>query len=65
MQKMKEWLKVAPTESNIKKNMSHFVKVYYKILKTFEKYPYKKHIRTFNLLPTSNGYVMRGFADSA
>ena len=65
MQKMKEWLKVPPTESNIQNNMSHFIKVYYKILKTFEKYPSMKRIRTFNLLPTSNGYVMRGFADSA
>ena len=58
LEKMKEWLTMAPTEKNIKDNKSHFIKIYYKILQTFEKYPNRKWIRKFNLLPTSGGYVM-------
>ena len=55
---MRQWLKYPPTEVNIKTHSSHFVKVYHKILKTFEKYPYSKHIRTFNLLPTKNSFSL-------
>lgn len=53
-----EWLKYPPTEYNIKAYSSHFVKIYYKILMTFEKYPNVKHIRTFNLLPTKNSFTL-------
>ena len=55
---MRQWLKYPPTELNIKMHSSHFVKIYHKILKTFEKYPYSKHIRTFNLLPTKNSFTL-------
>ena len=55
---MRQWLKYPPTEANIKKNSSHFVSIYYKILQTFEKYPYIKGIRTFNLLPTKNSFSL-------
>ena len=55
---MRQWLKYPPTETNIKKHSSHFIKVYYKILQTFEKYPYKKGVRTFNLLPTKNSFTL-------
>jgi len=55
---MRKWLKYPPTEVNIKMHSSHFVKIYHKILKTFEKYPYSKHIRTFNLLPTKNSFTL-------
>jgi len=55
---MRQLCKYPPTENNIKKYPSHFVKVYYKILKTFEKYPYKKGVRTFNLLPTKNSFSL-------
>jgi transposase len=55
---MRQWLKYPPTEVNIKMHSSHFVKIYHKILKTFEKYPYSKHIRTFNLLPTKNSFTL-------
>ena len=55
---MRDWLKMSPTETNIKKNCSHFIKIYYKILKEFEKYPNKKWIRRFSLLPTKNDFLM-------
>ena len=58
IQSMRQWLKYPPTEVNIKMHSSHFVKIYHKILKTFEKYPYSKHIRTFNLLPTKNSFTL-------
>jgi len=55
---MRQLLKYPPTETNIKKHSSHFIKIYYKILQTFEKYPYKKGVRTFNLLPTKNSFTL-------
>ena len=55
---MRQWLKYPPTENNIKKHSSHFVSIYYKILQTFEKYPYMKSVRTFNLLPTKNSFSL-------
>lgn len=55
---MRQWLKYPPTETNIKNNASHFIYVYYKILQTFEKYPYMKGVRTFNLLPTKNSFTL-------
>ena len=58
IQSIRQWLKYTPTETNIKKHSSHFVKIYYTILKTFEKYPNKKYIRTFNLLPTKNSFSL-------
>jgi transposase len=56
--KMRQWLKYIPTEENIKKHSNHFVSVYYKILQEFEKYPYMKKVRTFNLLPTKNSFTL-------
>ena len=56
--KMRQWLKYTPTEENIKKHSNHFVSVYYKILQEFEKYPYMKGVRTFNLLPTKNSFTL-------
>jgi len=56
--KMRQWLKYIPTEENIKKHSNHFVSVYYKILQEFEKYPYMKGVRTFNLLPTKNSFTL-------
>ena len=58
IQSIRQWLKYPPTEENIKKHSSHFVKIYYKILQTFEKYPYTKGIRLFNLLPTKNSFTL-------
>ena len=55
---MRQMLVYPPTEMNIKNNLSHFIKIYYKILTTFEKYPNVKHIRTFNLLPTKNSFTL-------
>ena len=56
--KMRQWLKYIPTEENIKKHSNHFISVYYKILQEFEKYPYMKGVRTFNLLPTKNSFTL-------
>ena len=58
IQYMRKWLKYIPTETNIKKYSSHFIKVYYKILQTFEKFPNTKRVRTFNLLPNKGGFTM-------
>lgn len=55
---MRELCKYPPTENNIKNFPSHFIKVYYKILHTFEKYPNEKGVRTFNLLPTKNTFSL-------
>ena len=54
---MRDLCKYTPTETNIKKHTSHFLTVYYKILKEFEKYPNTKGVRTFNLLPTKDGFT--------
>ena len=54
---MREWLKYTPTEANIVKYSNHFVKIYYSILKEFEKYPYTKGVRTFTLLPHKHGFT--------
>jgi hypothetical protein len=48
---MREMLVYPPTEMNIKNNLSHFIKIYYKILTTFEKYP---NVR-FDTLPKIKG----------
>jgi hypothetical protein len=58
IQSMRQWLRFPPTETNIKNNLSHFITIYYKMLTTFEKYPYVKYIRTFNLLPTKNSFTL-------
>lgn len=49
---------IIPTETNILKNTSHFIKVYYKLLSEFEKYSNQKGIRTFTLLPVKSGFTM-------
>ena len=54
---MREWLKYTPTEANIVKHSNHFVKIYYSILKEFEKYPETKGVRTFTLLPHKHGFT--------
>ena len=54
---MRKWLKYIPTEANIVKHSNHFVKIYYSILKEFEKYPDTKGIRTFTLLPHKHGFT--------
>jgi len=54
---MREWLKYTPTEANIVKHSNHFVKIYYSILKEFEKYPNTKGVRTFTLLPHKHGFT--------
>jgi hypothetical protein len=54
---MREWLKYIPTEANIVKHSNHFVKIYYSILKEFEKYPDTKGVRTFTLLPHKHGFT--------
>jgi len=54
---MRKWLKYIPTETNIVKHSNHFVKIYYSILKEFEKYPYTKGVRTFTLLPHKHGFT--------
>lgn len=54
---MRQWLKYPPTEYNILNHMPHFIGVYYKILKEFEKYPDTKGIRTFSLLPHKHGFT--------
>ena len=54
---MREWLKYTPTEANIVKHSNHFVKIYYSILKEFEKYPETKGVRTFTLLPHKQGFT--------
>ena len=54
---MRKWLKYIPTEVNIVKHSNHFVKIYYSILKEFEKYPETKGVRTFTLLPHKHGFT--------
>lgn len=54
---MRKWLKYTPTEANIVKHSNHFVKIYYSILKEFEKYPDTKGVRTFTLLPHKHGFT--------
>jgi hypothetical protein len=39
------------------KHSNHFVKIYYSILKEFEKYPDTKGVRTFTLLPHKHGFT--------
>ena len=56
IQYMRQWLKYTPTESNIKANMNHFIKIYYTIQKEFEKHPNTKGVRLFNLLPNKNSF---------
>lgn len=55
---MRQWLKYTPTEANIVKHSNHFVKIYYSILKEFEKYPDTKGIRSFTLLPHKHGFTL-------
>lgn len=55
---IRKFLKYVPTESNICKYASHFIKVYYKILIEFEKYENKKGIRVFNLLPNKSSFTI-------
>ena len=54
---MRKWLKYIPTEANIVKHSNHFVKIYYSILKEFEKYSETKGVRTFTLLPHKHGFT--------
>jgi hypothetical protein len=55
---MKQWLKYTPSESNIVKHSSHFIKVYNKILKEFEKHKNTKGVRVFSLLPNKHSFTM-------
>ena len=57
IQRMREWLVYRPTETNIAKHASHFIKIYYTILKEYEKYPETKGIRRFSLLPHKHGFT--------
>ena len=54
---MSKQILVGVTEANIVKHSNHFVKIYYSILKEFEKYPDTKGIRTFTLLPHKHGFT--------
>jgi hypothetical protein len=58
IQHMRNWLKYTPTESNIIKHSSHFISIYHNIQREFEKYPNKKGIRSFSLLPNKNSFTM-------
>jgi len=55
---MKKWLKYNPTETNIIKYSSHFIKIYHKILFEFEKHKNKKGVRVFSLLPNKHSFTM-------
>ena len=55
---IRKWLKYPPTEVNIVNHSSHFIRVYYTILKEFEKYSNTKGIRTFNLLPNKRSFIL-------
>lgn len=55
---MRQLCKYPPTEQNIKSHPEHFLKVYCKILQTFEKYPYMKKVRTFHLFPVKNSFSL-------
>jgi transposase len=55
---MRQLVKYPPTEVNIIKYSSHFIRVYYKILQTFEKYENTKGVRNFNLLPNKHSFTM-------
>jgi hypothetical protein len=55
---MRQLVKYSPTETNIIKHLSHFIKVYHKILKEFEKHKYTKGVRVFNLLPNKHSFTM-------
>ena len=55
---MKKWLKYTPTEINIIKYSSHFIKIYHKILLEFEKHKNKKGVRVFSLLPNKHSFTM-------
>lgn len=56
--RIQELIGMEITDKNIKNNMSHFIKIYHKILKKFEQYPKTKWVRKFNLLPTKGDYLM-------
>ena len=55
---MKQWLKYIPTETNIVKHSSHFIRIYHKILKEFDKYKNTKGVRVFSLLPNKSSFTM-------
>ena len=55
---IKKWLVFVPTEINIEKNLNHFIKIYFDMLKLFEQFPNTKNIRTFNLLPTKSTFTL-------
>jgi hypothetical protein len=55
---MKQWLKYIPTETNIVKYSSHFIRIYHKILKEFEKHKNTKGVRVFSLLPNKSSFTM-------
>ena len=55
---MKKWLKYIPTETNIIKYSSHFIKIYHKILLEFEKHKNRKGIKAFSLLPNKHSFTM-------
>ena len=55
---MKKWLKYIPTEINIIKYSSHFIKIYHKILLEFEKHKNKKGVKVFSLLPNKHSFTM-------
>ena len=55
---MKQWLKYIPTETNIIKHSSHFIKIYHKILKEFEKHKNTKGVKIFSILPNKHSFTM-------
>jgi hypothetical protein len=55
---MRQWLRYPPTEENVGKYSAHFLTVYHKIQKEFERYPNTKGIRSFSLLPNKSSFTM-------
>ena len=55
---LKEWLHYAPKEEEIKKNLNHFIKLSYDILKFMEQQqPNTKGAKTFTILPNKASFV--------
>jgi len=55
---IKEWLKIPPKEEEIKKNLNHFIKLSFDILKFMEQQPVNtKGARTFTILPNKASFV--------
>jgi hypothetical protein len=55
---LKEWLVYSPKEEEIKKNLNHFIKLSYDILKFMEQQPPNtKGAKTFTILPNKASFV--------